>query len=72
MERVQGRTVLITGASRGLGSTLACAFARAGAGKLILVAGEGGKQELQQVGGAPAVQGGKGSAPPPRRQPLAR
>jgi 3-oxoacyl-[acyl-carrier protein] reductase len=35
---IQGKTVLITGASRGIGRSIALAFAQKGVGKLILVA----------------------------------
>ena len=46
---LEGKTVLITGASRGVGATLACALARQGAAKLLLVAEEGSQDELHQV-----------------------
>jgi NAD(P)-dependent dehydrogenase (short-subunit alcohol dehydrogenase family) len=46
---LQGKTVLITGASRGVGATLACALARQGASKLILVSEEGSQDKLHQV-----------------------
>lgn len=45
-----GKTVLITGASRGVGECLACCLAREGA-KLILISEEKTKDELKQVGG---------------------
>jgi NAD(P)-dependent dehydrogenase (short-subunit alcohol dehydrogenase family) len=48
MSRLQGKYVLITGASRGLGQQLALAFAREGAAGLALVARDGdGLRELR-------------------------
>lgn len=46
---LSGETVLITGASRGVGECLAHCFAREGA-KLVLCAEEGSKDALKQVG----------------------
>src|SRR5262245_28293329 len=47
MKRLQGKSVLITGASRGLGRQLAVDFARAGAARLVLVAR--GRDDLQET-----------------------
>eukprot|EP00887_Chlorella_sp_A99_P006576 scaffold3.g6576.t1 len=44
---LQGKTVLITGASRGIGAELSCALAREGA-KLVLVGSPGTQDELHQ------------------------
>ena len=50
--KVRGRTVLITGASEGIGAACADAFRRKGA-RLSLVART--RERLEQVGGADAV-----------------
>ena len=42
--------VAVTGASRGLGECLALSFAKNGATRLILIAEEGAKDQLEQVG----------------------
>ncbi len=44
----QGKTVLITGASTGVGEVLACCLAREGA-KLILISEEKTKDQLKQA-----------------------
>ena len=46
---LDGKKVLLTGASKGIGQELACAFAREGA-FLILCAEPATKGELEQVG----------------------
>jgi len=56
---VQGRGVLITGASRGLGAALARVLARQGA-RLVLVAR--GEQALDEVAGAIRAAGGEAHA----------
>ena len=61
---LQGKTVLITGASRGVGATLACALARQGASKLILVSEESSQDELHQVPAALGTQTLAGSVVP--------
>ena len=45
---LEGKKVLVTGASKGLGRELACAFAREGA-FLVLCSDPGSKSELEQV-----------------------
>jgi 3-hydroxy acid dehydrogenase / malonic semialdehyde reductase len=58
MASLQGKIVLITGASSGIGRSTAIAFAREGARLLICARGEEKLQELQQTllsAGAPAV-----------------
>ena len=68
---LEGKTVLLTGASRGVGATLACALARQGAAKLLLVAEEGSPDELHQVpvvlGSQTLATGGQNPLLPPSR-----
>jgi NAD(P)-dependent dehydrogenase (short-subunit alcohol dehydrogenase family) len=61
MKRLQGKSILITGASQGLGRQLALDFGRAGAGRLVLVARsaaglEETRQELAAVAPDTAVR----------------
>ncbi len=48
MGALENKTVLLTGASRGIGHELACAIAKEG-GKLIIVAHPWHKDDLKQV-----------------------
>lgn len=53
MSLLQGKTALLTGASRGIGAAIACALAKEGA-SLTLVAHPHHEQDLKQVGGSGA------------------
>jgi len=50
MKLCEGKTVMVTGASRGVGKAIACAFAREGA-NLVLVTAPGSGDDLRQVSG---------------------
>lgn len=61
MSLLSGKSVLLTGASRGIGAAIACAVAKEGA-SLMLVAHPHHESDLKQV---------SGGAEPPRPKPYA-
>jgi short-subunit dehydrogenase len=52
MKTLENKTVLLTGASRGIGHDLACAIAKEG-GKLVIVAHPWHEEDLRKVRGLP-------------------
>jgi NADP-dependent 3-hydroxy acid dehydrogenase YdfG len=54
---IQGETVLVTGASSGIGSAIAKAIAQAGVAVVLLIARK--ENDLKKVAGEIGVSGGK-------------
>jgi len=54
---IQGKTVLVTGASSGIGSAIAKAIAQAGVAVVLLIARK--ENDLKKVAGEIGVSGGK-------------
>ena len=55
---IQGKTVLVTGASSGIGSAIAKAMAQAGAAAVLLIARR--ENDLKKVAGEIGASGGNG------------